>query len=850
MTIHAMKKLGRSVIGLALALAAAFSISSAWADPPSRIARLSYFSGTVSFSPAGDDQWAYAVLNRPVITGDRLWSDNGARVELTFGNGALWLGAATSVVVSNIDDRTAQFQLQQGTLDLRVRRLSQGNIVEIDTPNLAFQVTRPGRYRVVVDPQSGATTVVVRNGIAEVYGERASYVVSSGQGYRFYGTDLRDIERFAPRGADDFERFVIERDSRFDRVVSARYVSPDVVGYEDLDRYGSWRPVQSYGNVWFPQEVPRDWAPYRHGHWSWIDPWGWTWVDEAPWGFAPFHYGRWAYVESRWGWVPGPLDVRPVYAPALVAFVGGSNFSISVSSGPAIGWFPLAPYEVYRPAYNVSRDYYRQVNVSNTVINNTVINNTYISNVTNTTAPVAQQASYANLRAPNGVTAVAPIAFAQSQPVSRAAVSLPSGVLERAQVQSMARVAPTQVAFVGAAPSARAQPPAGLQQQALVAKSPLPPAPMPVAQRLQALERNPGKPLDRAELQAPRTAGAAPSPVQEVRIVTTGKPAATALPPAVQGDALRARATPPGGTPPALAAPQGGATTLAPAPAPAPATRGQAPVAPIAPDPASGGRLDRGEQLRPAPQAQPPRPPESRVMPQEQPRLTPPAQAQPQPPRSPESRVMPQEQPRPTPPAQAQPQPPRPPESRVMPQEQPRPTPPAPAQVQPPRPPESRAMPQEQPRLAPPAQAQPQPARPPESRVMPQEQPRPAPQAQPQPPRPPEPRVLPQEQPRPAPQAQPQPPRPPEPRVTPQEQPRPAPQAQPQPPRPPEPRVTPPEQPRPAPQAQPQLAPPDQARGAPQGRPIPQAQPTPAAPPKPETKPDGKPDDKEKDKQG
>ena len=422
----------RLAIGILIALASMFGITTVWADPPTRIARLSYFNGTVSFSPAGDDQWANAVLNRPIVSGDRLWADDGGRVELTLDNGALWLGAATSVVVSNIDDRTTQFELQQGTLDLRVRRVWNGNVVEIDTPNLAFQATQPGRYRIEVDPQSGSTVVIVSNGTAEVYGERASYVVMSGQGYRFYGTELRDNEYFTPRGIDEFDRFAFERDARFDRVVSARYVSPEVVGYEELDRYGSWQAVDSYGNVWFPREVPGDWAPYRYGHWSWIDPWGWTWVDDAPWGFAPCHYGRWVYVQERWGWVPGPIEVRPVYAPALVAFVGGATFGVSVSSGPAIGWFPLGPREVYRPAYNVSREYYRQVNISNTVINNTVINNTYVSNVTNSTAPAAQQVNYVNLRVRNAVTAVPPAAFAQSQPVNRVAVQLPSAALNAA----------------------------------------------------------------------------------------------------------------------------------------------------------------------------------------------------------------------------------------------------------------------------------------------------------------------------------------------------------------------------------------------------------------------------------
>ena len=788
MTAKALKNCPPYLIGLLLALSAALSAGNAWADPPTRIARLSYFSGTVSFSPAGDDEWAHAVLNRPIITGDRLWSDNGARVELALDNGAVWLGAATSVVVSNIDDRTTQFELQQGTLDLRVRRMSGGNVVEIDTPNLAFQVTRPGRYRIEVDPQSATTTVVVRNGAAEVYGDRASYVVASGQAYRFYGTDLRDSEYFTPPGADEFERFVIQRDSRFDRVVSARYVSPDVVGYEDLDRYGSWRPVETYGNVWFPQEVPRDWAPYRQGHWSWIDPWGWTWVDDAPWGFAPFHYGRWAYVGNRWGWVPGPVNVRPVYAPALVAFVGGANFSVSVSSGPAIGWFPLAPREVYRPAYNVSREYYRQVNVSNTVINNTVINNTYVSNVTNTTAPVTQQVNYVNMRAPNAVTAVPPAAFAQSQPVNRVAVRLPNTAVNNAQIQSMAQIAPSRSAFVGAAPLAQARPPVMLQQQAVIARSAPPPAPVPIAQKVQALEKNPGKPLDRAEIQAGRAPGPASVPAPNVKIVNPGAPTKATPPPAVQGDALRARTAPPGATPPVTSAPT-------------PPKAGTAPAT----------------EVQRVPQAQPPvpRPPEQRVIPKEQEQARPAPQAQPPAPRPPEQRVVPKEQEQPRPAPQPQPPGPRPPEQRVIPkdQEQPRPAP--------------------QPQLPPPAQ----------QRVVPkeQEQPRPAPQPQPPVPRPPEQRVVPkeQEQPRPAPQAQPPAPRPPEQRAVPQEQARPAPQAQPPAPRPPEPLAVPPVQ-QPAPQAQPQ----------PQAQPVPAGPPRPE--PKPDNTRDDKKEkgkDKEKDKE-
>ncbi|HET9764338.1 MAG TPA: FecR family protein, partial [Casimicrobiaceae bacterium] len=516
-------------------------------DPPIRVGRLAYASGQVSFSPAGNDEWVNATINRPLVSGDRLWADNDSRAEVALDDGTWWLGEQTSVVVSNLDDRVMQVQLQQGTLDVRVRRLPQGNIAEIDTPNLAFSITRPGRYRVVVDPQDGTTTVSVRAGAAEVYGESGSYVVTNGQGYRFFSTDLSDSEFVASSPPDAFDRWVAERDRRYERAASARYVSPEVIGYEDLDSYGTWSAVSEYGNVWFPQRVAAGWAPYRDGHWAWIDPWGWTWVDDAPWGFAPFHYGRWAWFDRGWGWVPGPRSIQPVYAPALVAFVGGAGFSIAVSSGPAIGWFPLGPREVYVPPYSVSRNYFRQVNVSNTVVNVTNVTNIY-NNPTSVT-----QINYVNRRAPNAVTAVPPSVFAQAQNVSRAAVAVSAAQIQRAEVHPVARVAPARPAFFGAAAAARVRPPAAAVQRSVVAKAPPPPPPVSDVQKLQALEKNPGRPLNRAELQQLRRAAPASTVAQpQVKVVEQPKPAANAAPPARAAGAQSPRGgarTGPGGRP-------------------------------------------------------------------------------------------------------------------------------------------------------------------------------------------------------------------------------------------------------------------------------------------------------------
>src|SRR5437588_11460790 len=138
----------------------------------------------------------------------------------------------------------------------------------------------------------------------------------------FFGTDSLNYVIVDILRSDVFDDWAFGRDGREDRADASNYVSQEMTGYEDLDEYGRWRYVSDYGPVWIPASIPVGWAPYRYGHWVWIRPWGWTWVDDEPWGFAPFHYGRWAYVENGWCWVPGSVVVRPVYAPALVVSVG------------------------------------------------------------------------------------------------------------------------------------------------------------------------------------------------------------------------------------------------------------------------------------------------------------------------------------------------------------------------------------------------------------------------------------------------------------------------------------------------------------------------------------------------
>ena len=440
-------------------------------DPPGRVARLNYIQGSISFEPSGSTDWVQANPNRPLTTGDNLWTDKNSRGELHVGSTSLRVSSETGITFLNLDDRTVQIQLAQGDLAVHVRRMEGGDDFEIDTPNLAFTLHRPGEYRFDVDPNGNATTITVREGEGDATGGGSEYHMDTGDRVTFTGTDTLNFDGGQAGGFDDFDEWSRSRDDREEHAQSARYVSRDVTGYDDLDDNGEWRSVPDYGTVWFPARVAVGWAPYRFGHWVFIAPWGWTWVEDEPWGFAPFHYGRWAEVGGGWCWVPGPVVVRPVYAPALVAFVGGPRFSLGVSfggGGGGVAWFPLGPREVYVPPYRTSVRYVQNVNVTNTTVNVTNVTNVY-NNVTVNNVNV-NKITYMHQNNVNAVTAVSRDTFVNARPVAAAAVHVNAQQLQAAQVQHNFNVAPVQKSIVGAAPAATVRPPQAVMQRQVVVK--------------------------------------------------------------------------------------------------------------------------------------------------------------------------------------------------------------------------------------------------------------------------------------------------------------------------------------------------------------------------------------------
>lgn len=452
-------------------------------DPPGRVARLNFSQGSVSFRPAGEDDWVNAVPNRPLVTGDDLWADENSRAEVHLGSTAIRLDAKTGITFLELNDQTTQIRLAQGSLFLRVRHLDDDDAYEIDTPNLALTLLQPGSYRIDVSPDGSQTVTTIWHGRGRVTGGGFTYTVVANQMATFTGSDHLDYDLEQLPGRDDFDTWAFARDDREDQADSANYVSREMTGYEDLDEYGDWSYVAGYGPCWRPRAVVVGWAPYRFGHWAWVGPWGWTWVEDEPWGFAPFHYGRWAYVNTGWFWVPGPVVVHPVWAPALVGFVGGGP-GFHYAGGVGVGWFPLAPGEVYVPGYHVSRGYMNNVNVTNTNVSVTNVTNVYNTVIVNKNTTI-NHITYVNQHVNNGVTVVSHEAFVNARPVATNMVRVDQREIAAAPVSRAVIAEPIRASVIGAGRPASVRPPRAIISRPVVAVR-TPPAPQQSIEQRQA----------------------------------------------------------------------------------------------------------------------------------------------------------------------------------------------------------------------------------------------------------------------------------------------------------------------------------------------------------------------------
>lgn len=449
-----------SVFRLLCIATCAFMVVAARADPPGRVGRLTYLEGEVSFYSDDADGWRKAQINYPVTNENSIWTDGIGRAEVRIGPSAIRIGDDTVFDFVKLQDDIALGFLQRGSINVRIRQFGSLDAVDrlqIDTNEGRVILEGNGRYHIEASVTGAESRITVFSGTARFQnadreGER--FAIDAGK--RLIVRVINGVTDFRYDNAVEspFDRWAQSRDQQWDQT-HIRYadnntretlISPYMTGYEDLDSSGDWSDDNEFGRLWTPRVVITDWAPYRYGRWSFVRPWGWTWIDDAAWGFAPFHYGRWLQVRSRWCWWPGPYIGRPVYAPALVAWLGSPVKGFIIGSGPAVGWFPLAPHEFFVPAYSSNAGYLRRLNQ---VPNNTgnihpptrfrnqipgatiVANNVFVNGNSVGSRVVAVPPAVISGQTPNSSLAMRPPQNGAPQMVSRRHDGAPAPVIPR-----------------------------------------------------------------------------------------------------------------------------------------------------------------------------------------------------------------------------------------------------------------------------------------------------------------------------------------------------------------------------------------------------------------------------------
>ncbi|MCK9687443.1 DUF6600 domain-containing protein [Scleromatobacter humisilvae] len=351
----------RPVRWFAFALVSSLVAASAHAqdDPPARVGRVAETAGEVrTINPEG--AWDTLLRNQPLSTGDRVSTDKTGRATLEFGSTVVRVGPDTDLVVTQLDDQKIRLHFDHGQLAVRVRSDDIPGELFIETDEGAWVPHHQGEYR-FDRVARGVLGAQAWSGDMLLEAPDSSLPVKAPQRAEVWRTGAQQATHYrtVPAVKDAFGDAVLAADQADDKLAAvnvAMKIPPEMTGAADLARFGAWS-VSGALNVWTPAKLPAGWAPYQQGAWSWNSPWGWTWIDDEPWGFAPFHYGRWLSVKGHWAWTPGQWGAaRPVYAPALVGWLGGP--ALTLDGAPAVGWVALAPDEPVFPGYAVSAKYW------------------------------------------------------------------------------------------------------------------------------------------------------------------------------------------------------------------------------------------------------------------------------------------------------------------------------------------------------------------------------------------------------------------------------------------------------------------------------------------------------------
>lgn len=327
-----------------------------------RVARISFIAGDVQIRRADTDEWEQAVLNLPIVEGDEVATSANGRFEIQFTPSKhIRVSENALVKIAVLRDEGIAVSASQGSVSVRLIDFDpELGYFEVDAPRTTVAVLRSGKYRIDAgQPDESEIGVAVGDeGEARIYSSTSGFTLRSGRSARVQidGAFAGDWETtFAAAIGDDFDLWVRDREdliaNRLREAHYDRYYDREIYGAEELNDNGDWVYTREYGYVWRPFRTSissySDWSPYRYGHWRWVAPFGWTWINDEPWGWATYHYGRWIWHNGYWHWSPYGYyrHSRSWWRPALVVITIYSN---------NVCWYPLPYHYGY---YNYNRHY-------------------------------------------------------------------------------------------------------------------------------------------------------------------------------------------------------------------------------------------------------------------------------------------------------------------------------------------------------------------------------------------------------------------------------------------------------------------------------------------------------------
>lgn len=342
--------------------ASAFAQDNNQPDVTARVARISVLKGDAQIRRQGTSEWENATVNLPLAEGDEILAENKARIEVQLDSkNYLRIGENSRVIMTTLRDEGVAVSLVSGDALLRIGAFDENkNFFEVDAPNTTVAVKAAGSY--LINSGNGTSDDVRLSvgdgGEARIYSDQSGFTVRNGRGAVLYlvGNRAGEWETLAADFSDSLSKWSEDRDDSIAKKLKnayfGKYYDYDQYGAEDLSDYGDWINTPQYGYVWRPYNnvtsYYRDWSPYRYGHWRWFPPYGWTWVNDEPWGWATYHHGRWIYLSGGWYWSPYASYrwSRSWWQPAFVTIA---------TYGGRVYWYPIG---YYTPYYNFNWGYH------------------------------------------------------------------------------------------------------------------------------------------------------------------------------------------------------------------------------------------------------------------------------------------------------------------------------------------------------------------------------------------------------------------------------------------------------------------------------------------------------------